>query len=173
MSEKKKPASRVWADGDGDRVRVIAAPEVPPTRSAAFLGSSVSGVYLTAAQCREVAAHLTELADYHEETMPRTVPALPTDPTALAREVLDADKVRDSTPGTLYLDGPTHEHEEAASAILDAAPALARAVLNAARLARAEEYRASREFAEGAWGGASMRLEFADALRAALNGGNQ
>ena len=51
-----------------------------------------------------------------------------TDPTALAREVLDADKVRDSTPGTLYLDGPTHEHEEAASAILDAAPTLARAV---------------------------------------------
>ena len=51
------------------------------------------------------------------------------DPTVLAREVLDADKVRDSTPGTLYLDGPTHEHEEAASAILDAAPALARAVI--------------------------------------------
>ena len=50
----------------GDRVRVIAVPAVPPTRSAAFLGSSVSGVYLTAAQCREVAAHLTELADAHE-----------------------------------------------------------------------------------------------------------
>ena len=47
----------------------------------------------------------------------------------LAREVLDAVQVMDDTPGTLYLDGPTHEHEEAAGAILDAAPSLARAVI--------------------------------------------
>ena len=173
MNEKKKLVDQIWTDGNGDQVWAIPVHTVPPTRSAALVGASEDGVYLTAAQCREVAAHLAALADAHEETMPRTVPALPTDPTALAREVLDADKVRDSTPGTLYLDGPTHEHEEAASAILDAAPALARAVLNVSRLARAEEYRASREFAGGAWGGASMRLEFADALRAALNGGNQ
>ena len=33
-----------------------------------------------------------------------------------------------------------------------------------------EEVRAEREAAEGAWSGASMRLEFADDLRAALNG---
>lgn len=105
----------------------------------------------------------------HHEPTDHNRPAIE----SLAREVLDADKVRDGTPGTLYLDGPTHEHEEAASAILDAAPALARAVLNVSRLARAEEYRASREFAGGAWGGASMRLEFADALRAALNGDDQ
>ena len=53
----------------------------------------------------------------------------------LAREVLDAEKVQDNTPGTLYLDGPTHEHEEAASTILDAAPALAHAVTRVAELA--------------------------------------
>ena len=53
-----------------------------------------------------------------------------TDPVTLAREVLDAEKVMDGTPGLLYLDGPTHEHEEAAGAILAAAPDLAHAVLN-------------------------------------------
>ena len=53
-----------------------------------------------------------------------------TGPIILAREVLDAVKVMDDTPGTLYLDGPTHEHEEAAGAILDAAPSLARAVID-------------------------------------------
>ena len=47
---------------------------------------------------------------------------------------------------------------------------LAHAVRNAARLVVMEEVRAEREAAEGAWGGASMRLEFADDLRAALNG---
>ena len=52
-----------------------------------------------------------------------------TDHITLAREVLDAEKVQDNTPGTLYLDGPTHEHEKAASVILDAAPTLARAVI--------------------------------------------
>ena len=92
---------------------------------------------------------------------------------SLAREVLAAEKVMDDTPGLLYLDGPTHEHEEAAGAILDAAPALAHAVLNVARLARAEEYRANREAIEGAWGGASMRLGFVEDLRAALNGDDQ
>ena len=78
MNEKKKPASRVWTDGDCDRLRVISVPTMPPTRSAAFVGSSVSGVYLTAAQCREVAAHLTALADAHEEAMSRSAAALPT-----------------------------------------------------------------------------------------------
>ena len=58
--------------------------------------------------------------------MTRNHPALE----SLAREVLAAVKVMDDTPGTLYLDGPTHEHEKAAGAILDAAPALAHAVLN-------------------------------------------
>ena len=58
-----------------------------------------------------------------------------TDPTDLAREVLAAEKVRDDAPGTLYLDGPTHEHEEAASATLDAAPDLAHAVIRMDELA--------------------------------------
>ena len=61
--------------------------------------------------------------------------AVDRDPVTLAREVLDAVKAMDDTPGTLYLDGPTHEHEEAAGAILDAAPALARAVLRVEELA--------------------------------------
>ena len=54
--------------------------------------------------------------------------AVDRDPVTLAREVLDAVKAMDDTPGTLYLDGPTHEHEEAAGAILDAAPALVAAL---------------------------------------------
>lgn len=53
------------------------------------------------------------------------------------------------------------------------AAALARAVLNVARLARAEEYRANRETIEGSWGGSSMRLGFVEDLRAALNGDDQ
>ena len=117
-----------------------------------------------------------------------------TDPTALAREVLDADKVRDSTPGTLYLDGPTHEHEEAASAILDAAPVLARAVieLTAERDAYIEENTRLREVrarmaALADQYDAEARLErregdvsesintqaTADRIRAALNGDNK
>ena len=67
MNEKKKPAGRVWADGDGDEFHALAVHKVPPTRSAAIVVTSGLGVYLTAAQCREVAAHLTELADAHEE----------------------------------------------------------------------------------------------------------
>ena len=58
--------------------------------------------------------------------MTRNHPALE----SLAREVLAAVKVMDGTPGLLYLDGPTHEHEKAAGAILDAAPDLARAVID-------------------------------------------
>ena len=56
-------------------------------------------------------------------------------PITLAREVLAAEKVMDGTPGLLYLDGPTHEHEEAASATLDAAPDLAHAVIRMDELA--------------------------------------
>ena len=48
----------------------------------------------------------------------------------IAREVLAAEKVMDDTPGLLYLDGPTREHEEAAGAILATAPDLARAVID-------------------------------------------
>ena len=62
------------------------------------------------------------------------------DPATIAREVLAADKVRDDTPGTLYLDGPTHEHEEAAGAILDAAPDLARAVIDLTAQLDAERF---------------------------------
>ena len=56
--------------------------------------------------------------------------AVDRDPVTLAREVLDAEKVMDGTPGLLYLDGPTHEHEEAAGVILASAPDLARAVID-------------------------------------------
>lgn len=66
MNEKKKPAGQVWTDGDGDRLWARAPHEVPPTRSAAYVCASELGVFLTAAQCREVAAHLTALADAHE-----------------------------------------------------------------------------------------------------------
>ena len=52
------------------------------------------------------------------------------DPVTLAREVLDAVKVMDDAPGLMYLDGPTHECEKAASSILDAATALAHAVID-------------------------------------------
>lgn len=69
----------------------------------------------------------------------------------LAREVLDNEKVRDSTPGTLYLDGPTHEHKEAASAILDAAPALARAVIELAATVKRVEALANRLDQLAAW----------------------
>lgn len=79
MNEKKRPADLVWADGDGDMLWALAPRKVPPTRSAAYVRTSGDGIYLTAAQCREVAAHLTELADYHEETMPRSAQELPTE----------------------------------------------------------------------------------------------
>ena len=79
MNEKKKPAGRVWADGDGDEFHALAVHNVPPTRSAAIVVTSGLGVYLTAAQCREVAAHLTALADAHEETTPRSAQELPTE----------------------------------------------------------------------------------------------
>ena len=95
-----------------------------------------------------------------------------TDPTALAREVLDADKVRDSTPGTLYLDGPTHEHEEAASAILDAAPTLARAVIAVAELADRLDVVANELEADGEDGYADAARTDAHSIRAALNGVN-
>ena len=67
VNEKKKPADQVWADGNGDEFWAHAVPTVPPTRSAAYVGAALSGVFLTAAQCRQVAAHLTALADAHEE----------------------------------------------------------------------------------------------------------
>ena len=83
MNEKKKTAGRVWADGDGDEFHALAARKVPPTRSAAIVVTSGLGVYLTAAQCREVAAHFTALADAHEEAMSQSAPALPTEPGAV------------------------------------------------------------------------------------------
>ena len=80
----------------------------------------------------------------------------PNEAANLARLILDDSKDEHPTdPYTLNV------HE---------ARTLANAVSNAARLARTEEVRAEREFTGGAWGGASMRLEFADDLRAALNG---
>lgn len=117
-----------------------------------------------------------------------------TDPLTIAREVLDAVKVMDDTPGTLYLDGPTHEHEEAAGAILDAAPDLARAVidltaqLDAERFAHANaavkiervedlvgrlEHEAAYEASRGDhWDATCIRAE-ARRIRRALNGENR
>ena len=100
-----------------------------------------------------------------------------TGPIILAREVLDAVKVMDDTPGTLYLDGPTHEHEEAAGAILDAAPSLARAVIDltatvkrvedlVGRLEHAAAYEASRG---DDWDATCIRAE-ARRIRKALTG---
>ena len=66
MNEKKRLVDQIWTDGNGDQVWAIPVSTVPPTRSAALVGASEDGVYLTATQCREVAAHLTELADAHE-----------------------------------------------------------------------------------------------------------
>ena len=66
MDEKKKPAEIAWADDGGGVLRALAPRNVPPARSAAYVITSDDGVYLTAAQCREVAAHLTALADAHE-----------------------------------------------------------------------------------------------------------
>ena len=80
MNEKKTPANRVWADGDGDRLWARAPHKVPPTRSAAYVRTSVPGVFLTADQCREAAAHLTALADYHEEAARQSAQALPAEP---------------------------------------------------------------------------------------------
>ena len=78
-------------------------------------------------------------------------------PDDLAQIILDS--IDDDEPPTALYTLNIHE-----------ARMLAHAVRNAARLARTEEYRAGREAIEGAWGGASMRLEFADDLRAALKG---
>ena len=66
MNEKATPAGLVWSDGGGGVLRVLAPINVPPARSAAYVITSEDGAYLTAAQCREVAAHLTALADAHE-----------------------------------------------------------------------------------------------------------
>ena len=66
MDEKKKPAEISWADGDGGVLWALAPRKVPPTRSAAYVRTSEDGVFLTVAQCRQAAAHLTALADYHE-----------------------------------------------------------------------------------------------------------
>ena len=88
----------------------------------------------------------------------------------LAREVLDDIKVMDDTPGTLYLDGPTHEHEEAAGAILDAAPALAHAVTRVEELADRLEHEAAYEASRGDdWDAVCIRAE-ARRIRRALNG---
>ena len=81
-------------------------------------------------------------------------------PDDLAQIILDS--IDDDEPPTELYTLNVHE-----------ARMLARAVRNAARLAVIEEVRAEREAIEGPWGGASMRLEFADDLRAALNGGDQ
>ena len=78
-------------------------------------------------------------------------------PDDLAQVILDS--IDDDEPPTALYTLNIHE-----------ARMLAHAVINVARLAVIEEVRAEREAAEGAWGGASMRLEFADDLRAALNG---
>ena len=179
MNEKKKPAGRVWEDGDGDEFHALAVRKVPPTRSAAIVVTSGLGVYLTAAQCREVAAHLTALADYHEETMPRTVPALPTDPTALAREVLEREE---------RLSAYTYSIPLAAQASWDAtrseqvrsAPALAHAVIElTAKVKRVEdlvdrlEHEAAYEASRGdTWDATCIRAE-ARRIRKALNGDDQ
>ena len=105
--------------------------------------------------------------------------AVDRDPVTLAREVLDAVKAMDDTPGTLYLDGPTHEHEEAAGAILDAAPALARAVIDlTAKVARVEALVGRLFDAEAdpmvSRGGVFIsRAGTASLIRAALNGENR
>ena len=78
-------------------------------------------------------------------------------PDDLAQIILDS--IDDDEPPTELYTLNIHE-----------ARMLAHAVLNVARLARTEEYRANREAIEGAWGGASMRLGFVEDLRAALNG---
>lgn len=78
-------------------------------------------------------------------------------PDDLAQIILDS--IDDDEPPTELYTLNVHE-----------ARMLANAVINVARLARTEEYRANREAIEGAWGGASMRLGFVEDLRAALNG---
>ena len=92
-----------------------------------------------------------------------------TDPVTLARAVLAAEERHDGTPAH-EADMREERWEFYEELCTSGAPALARAVLNVARLAGMEEVRAERAFADGCWGGASMRLEFADDLRAALNG---
>ena len=100
-----------------------------------------------------------------------------TDPADLAREVLAAEKVMDGTPGLLYLDGPTHEHEEAAGAILAAAPDLAHAVARVEALAdklereaEKEREKPNRDPHDYGWDDACTVA--AHRIRAALNGDN-
>ena len=91
----------------------------------------------------------------------------------IAREVLAAEKVMDDTPGLLYLDGPTHEHEEAAGAILAAAPDLAHAVARVEALADRLENEAAYEASRGdTWDATCIRAE-ARRIRRALNGDDQ
>ena len=109
--------------------------------------------------------------DQGMNTHPET-PA-PTDPADLAREVLAAEKVMDGTPGLLYLDGPTHEHEEAAGAILAAAPDLAHAVARVEALADRLEHEAAYEASRGDdWDAVCIRAE-ARRIRRALKGENR
>lgn len=79
MNEQKMPPETAWADGGGGALWALAPRKVPPTRSAAYVRTSEDGIYLTAAQCRGAAAHLIALADYHEETTPRSAQELPTE----------------------------------------------------------------------------------------------
>ena len=83
MNEKKKLTDQVWTDGTGDEFWAIAVRASQPDRFAVLVGASVPGVYLTAAQCREVAAHLTALADAHEEAARQSGPVFPTEPGAV------------------------------------------------------------------------------------------
>lgn len=76
MNETKTPAARRWTDRDGDKFWAYPADGVP-TWPAALIGTSGDGVYLTAAQCREVATQFTALADAHEEAMPQSAQELP------------------------------------------------------------------------------------------------
>ena len=95
----------------------------------------------------------------------------------IAREVLAAEKVMDDTPGLLYLDGPTHEHEKAAGAILTAAPDLAHAVIAAAAKverveALAETWEEAARLVEARGGDAETVRDLLQDIRDALNGEN-
>lgn len=172
MNEKKRPADLVWADGDGDMLWALAPRKVPPTRSAAYVRTSGDGIYLTAAQCREAAAHLTELADYHEETMPRTAPALPTDPTALAREVLEREERLSAYSYSIPLAAQA-SWDATRSEQVKSAPDLARAVARVAALADRLENEAAYEASRGdTWDATCIRAE-ARRIRRALNGDDQ
>ena len=121
---------------------------------------------------------LTALRDLPDASVDAVVTDPPyglsnTTPADLAREVLAAEKVMDGTPGLLYLDGPTHEHEEAAGAILAAAPDLAHAVARVEALADRLENEAAYEASRGdTWDATCIRAE-ARRIRRALNGDDQ